>query len=186
MSALTDRSMNPSLRLFAGAAAAAALLIAGAVWAGDEAGGSCCPHAKASAKKAAASCPAKAKAEKAAAEKPAAETSAATAPVEGAGQAGLKAFVDPATGQLREPTPEEAAAASRLTRFARAGVTSEPKAVVHPSGALSVELGEEYMNDVVVQRNADGTLSTVCVPHSQSRKALEKTAPPPKPELEKE
>ena len=69
MRALTDRSMNQCFRFLTGAAVAAAFLAAGAVWAGDDASGSC-PHAKAGAKKAAASCPTKAKTEKAAAEKP--------------------------------------------------------------------------------------------------------------------
>jgi hypothetical protein len=186
MSFVANRSMNPWFRLLTGAAGAAAFLVAGAVWAGDDASGSC-PHAKAGAKKkTAASCPAKAKTEKAEAEKPAAEKPAATAPAETSGQAGLKAFIDPATGQLREPTPEEAAAASRTSRFARAAVTSEPKAVVHPNGTMSVELGEEYMNDVIVRKNPDGTLSTTCVPRSQREKALEQSATPAKAELEKE
>ena len=185
MSFVANRSMNPWFRLLTGAAGAAAFLVAGAVWAGDDASG-CCPHAKAGAKKTAASCPAKAKTEKADAEKPAAEKPAATAPAETSGQAGLKAFIDPATGQLREPTPEEAAAASRTSRFARAAVTSEPKAVVHPNGTMSVELGEEYMNDVIVRKNPDGTLSTTCVPRSQREKALEQSATPAKAELEKE
>jgi hypothetical protein len=135
-----------------------------------------CAQAKTAPKKPAASAPAKSGEAK----------PAATAPAEAAGQAGMKAFIDPATGQLREPTPEEAAAASPTTKFARAGVTAEPKAVVYPNGMMSVELGEEYMNDVVVKKNADGTLSMACVPRSQREKALAKPAPPAKPELEKE
>ncbi|HQR45871.1 MAG TPA: hypothetical protein PLB02_05255 [Thermoanaerobaculia bacterium] len=168
-------SLNPWARLLGGVAAAAVVLSTGSRWAAADESGTCTP-AKEAPKKASASAPARQDAAK----------PAVAAPVEPAGQAGMKAFIDPATGQLREPTPEEAAAAARLTRLVRAGVTAEPKAVVHPNGMVSAELGEEYMNDVVVRKGPDGKLSMACVPHAESPKALDKPAPPAKAELEKE
>jgi len=97
---------------------------------------------------------------------------------------GLRAFRDPETGQLRAPTAEEAAALTRLLASALAIPGTSP-VVQHANGMLSVQLGEEYMNDVVVRRNPDGTLAWVCVPHPQSGGVLQ--APPAKsPELEKE
>ena len=126
-------------------------------------------------------------------EKPAASAPAQNAPAtpaqapsaEAAGQAGVRAFIDPVTGQLREPTPEEAAA---LTRFMVRALTlpTAPQVVRHPNGMLSAQLGEEYMNDVVVRRNPDGTLSWACVPGSLSETVLKTPAPPKSPELEKE
>jgi hypothetical protein len=104
---------------------------------------------------------------------------------EAAGQAGMRAFIDPVTGQLREPTAEEAAA---LTRFvARAlALPTGPQVVRHPNGMLSAQLGDEYMNDVVVRKNPDGTLSWVCVPRPLSESVLTTPAPPKSPELERE
>lgn len=106
------------------------------------------------------------------------------APAETAGQAGVKAYIDPATGKLREPTAEDAAAAAAGRQALRAAPA--PLVVQHPSGMMSAELGEEYMNDVVVQKSADGKLVYKCVPRSQREKALATPAPPAKPELEKE
>lgn len=110
---------------------------------------------------------------------------AQTAAPEVAGQAGIRAFIDPVTKQLRAPTPEEAAALNQPSREI-SSVTVEPVPLYHRSGAVGILLGDEYMNDVVVRRNADGTLSMVCVPHSQMEKALATPAAPAQPELEKE
>ena len=126
-------------------------------------------------------------------EKPGASASAQNAPAtpaqapsaEAAGQAGMRAFIDPATGQLREPTSEEAAG---LTRFMvrTLAMPAAPEVVRHPNGMVSAQLGEEYMNDVVVRKNPDGTLSWACVPRPLSESVLNTPAPPKSPELEKE
>jgi hypothetical protein len=104
---------------------------------------------------------------------------------EPAGQDGMRAFIDPATGQLRQPTPEEAAA---LHRFVLRALTipTTAQVVSYPNGMLSALLGDEYMNDVVVRKNPDGTLSWVCVPRPLSESVLNTPAPPKSPELEKE
>ena len=126
-------------------------------------------------------------------ETPGASASAQNAPAtpaqapsaEAAGQAGMRAFIDPATGQLRQPTPEEAAA---LHRFVLRALTipTTAQVVSYPNGMLSALLGDEYMNDVVVRKNPDGTLSWVCVPRPLSESVLNTPAPPKSPELEKE
>jgi hypothetical protein len=88
------------------------------------------------------------------------------------GGAGFRAFIDPQTGQLREPTPEEAQALSRAAReeFARAVESLEE--VVHPDGTISVDLKGLFMQSVVVVRNPDGSLSMRCVPEQETPAAL--------------
>ena len=103
---------------------------------------------------------------------------------ESAGEAGMRAYIDPATGQLREPTAEEVAALGR--RGLRASALSTKPVVQHADGMLSVELGEEYMTEVVVRRNADGSLAMACVPRPLTDAVLKTPAPPRSPELEKE
>lgn len=100
-------------------------------------------------------------------------------------ESGMRAFIDPATGQFREPTSEEAAA---LTRFMAQALSfpAAPQIVQHANGAVSAQLGEEYMNDVVVRKNPDGTLSWVCVPHPLSEDVLKTPAPAKSSDLEKE
>lgn len=90
--------------------------------------------------------------------------------------AGFRAFLDPATGELREPTPEEARALSALG--GGAGTESAHPAeilevLVHPDGMVSVDLKGRFQQSLVVAKNPDGSLSTRCGPGAQ------KPAPPP-------
>jgi hypothetical protein len=79
-------------------------------------------------------------------------------------QAALRVFRDPETGQLRQPTREEAAELARAA--AEAAQESEPIFLVveHPDGMKSVDLQGALMQSVVVTRNADGSLTFRCVP----------------------
>jgi len=100
-------------------------------------------------------------------------------------RAGFRAFVDPQTGQLREPTPEEAQALSRAAgaEFARAVESLE--AVVHPDGMVSVDLKGLFMQDVVVVKRPDGSLSMRCLLNSEKDLTPVAPAPPrPPPALE--
>lgn len=77
--------------------------------------------------------------------------------------AGWRAFVDPRTGKLREPTPEEALELSRRSaRKLRAPITFH--VVEHPDGMKSVDLQDAFTMDVVARRNPDGSVSYECQP----------------------
>ena len=162
------RHVRPWVRFLPGLVAGLAVSALG-VRATEAAGCGTCVKAKAHAAKPATSAPAQAQGTAAAA----------------ADQPGVRAFIDPTTGRLREPTPEETAA---LTRFLAAALAlpGPPQIVQHANGALSAQLGEDYMNDVVVRRNPDGTLSWVCVPHPLSESVLKSPPSAKKPELETE
>ncbi|MFN0102838.1 MAG: post-PEP-CTERM-1 domain-containing protein [Bryobacteraceae bacterium] len=90
--------------------------------------------------------------------KPAAEKKADKQTEPAAG--GMKAYIDPATGKLREPTPED-------LRTEGPGPQARPESDLqilrHPGGAVSVVLGPEHMSYSVAKRNEDGTLSMSCV-----------------------
>ncbi len=73
---------------------------------------------------------------------------------------GMKAAIDPRTGQLREPTPEEMRTLA-LRPLQRLAV---PKAVYESaSGTIMVELDDSYMDEAVATRGPDGKLSFECV-----------------------
>jgi len=91
------------------------------------------------------------------------------------GRAGLRAFIDPQTGQLREPTPEEAAQLAAAAHASRLQALSELEIVVHPDGMKSVDLGDAFLIDLVARRNPDGSLSIDCLPPGASG------TPPPAP-----
>lgn len=78
--------------------------------------------------------------------------------------AARRAFLDPQTGQLRQPTPEEAARLGAETRAARKRALAELEVVVHPDGSKSVDLKDAFLVDLVARRNPDGSLSIQCLP----------------------
>jgi hypothetical protein len=81
--------------------------------------------------------------------------------VDPVGKAGLRIFRDRRTGGLRAPTPEEARA---LYASGGRGIESlEPlEIVVHPDGMRSADLKGAFDSELVVRRNADGSLVTAC------------------------
>jgi hypothetical protein len=92
------------------------------------------------------------------------------------GRAGFRAFIDPQTGQLREPTPQEAQALSRAAGEAFARAVESLEAVVHPDGTISMDLNDLFMQDIVAVKNIDGSVSVRCVPDSEKPIALTKPA----------
>ena len=81
-----------------------------------------------------------------------------------AGGAGLRAFIDPATGELREGTPEEQRALSNGARAESSNAVESPEVVVYPDGMVVVDLKGNFMQSIVVVKNPDGSLSTRCGP----------------------
>jgi hypothetical protein len=122
---------------------------------------------------------------KAPAKEPAANApAAAMCPADdSAAPAGLRAFIDPQTGQLREPTPEEAQALARAAHEQFARELESLEAVVHPDGMISLDLKGLFMQDLVVTRGVDGRLSMQCVPNSDGSTSVP-LPPSPAPVLE--
>ena len=98
---------------------------------------------------------------------------------------GLRAFLDPQTGELRQPTAEEARALSRASREAFALAVDSLQAVVHPDGMISVDLGDLFQQDLVAVKGPDGSISMRCLPRAGSFAQRRSTpAPAPAPALE--
>lgn len=84
----------------------------------------------------------------------------------------VRAFVDPVTGKLREPTADELrelAEARWKSRAAQAPRVFE--VVTHPDGMKTVDLGDAFLMDVRIERLPDGTMQTTCVPHATATAA---------------
>ena len=72
--------------------------------------------------------------------------------------AGQQVHIDPQTGRIRQPTPQEAAAlaASLEQQF---GKRSEGITVFYlPNGAVGAQLNESFMEAMTVTRRPDGSL----------------------------
>lgn len=97
---------------------------------------------------------------------PAAEVSAAapgSAPVK---IFGVQVFIDPETGLVRAPSPEEAAAlsAEMQRQFgARSKAATEPRQVTLAGGAVMAELDPSLYSVSVARVLPDGTVSFECV-----------------------
>ena len=94
---------------------------------------------------------------------------------------GVQVFIDPETGLMRTPTPEEAAALSAELRSRFTGRTLRMKAqtapVVHGNGAISMELDPSLFNFSVVQIQPDGEVKFECIKgHDHASKLVETSA----------
>jgi hypothetical protein len=117
-------------------------------------------------------------------------------PAEGTGQAvqatgaqgGMKAFIDPDSGQLVPPTAEtaaalEAAGTTKSISGARAhpaGLNRPPK-VLPPStgGAVGMRLDDSQMSYFVARKNTDGSLGMACIPGDETAQWLSNVAGAP-------
>src|SRR5262249_2893270 len=90
---------------------------------------------------------------------------------------------DPETKKLREPTPDE----QQATTPANVAPAAAIRENTYSDGSVQIELNDDYMTDVVAVRNADGTVTTTCVPRSAkaapraSAPETNNSAPPPAP-----
>lgn len=77
----------------------------------------------------------------------------------------MRAFVDPATGKLREPTADELRQLAEERLKARAAASPREFVIVtHPNGMQTVELGDAFLFDVRMEKHPDGTATIECVP----------------------
>lgn len=96
-------------------------------------------------------------------------------------RAGLRAFRDPVTGELRRPTREEAAALAGAEGEAEPERQPVFEVILHPDGMKSVDLQGAFLAAAVATRNPDGSITVRCVPAGASAAA---PAPPARPALE--
>jgi hypothetical protein len=85
------------------------------------------------------------------------------------GSAGVKVFVDPATGELiAEPTAEQAAELDQRVEqeMAAAKALEIPEEELEPfqlsNGGVGVFVGGRFMSSLNIHRHADGSWATIC------------------------
>jgi len=88
-------------------------------------------------------------------------------------QSAMRAAVDPQTGELRPPTADEARRLTDARAAAFASALEQLEMVQHEDGTVSVDLKGLFLQDVVVRKNPDGSLSLKCVPHDTKPATLE-------------
>jgi len=93
------------------------------------------------------------------------------------GNSGVKVFIDPSTGKIKNPEQEEEQALSNASaKPAKPAV--QLQVVTLPNGTLKVELSEEFMDATIVSIRPDGRLAVRCVTGtSKANEAVLKAAP---------
>jgi hypothetical protein len=80
-------------------------------------------------------------------------------PVQQRTSGGAVVFVDPATRQVREPTPAEIGALSGSAQVPlQSSTTLAPTEIRGPGGAVGIILGDESRSYMVITKNPDGKL----------------------------
>ena len=109
----------------------------------------------------------------------AAAVSASQSRPAGAVEAGLIVGVDPETGELGLPTPDQRARLEALARSRRESA-SRPVAVRHPDGSLSIDVRGRMREFTFVRTRADGKLVYGCLDTPAAvRRALDPVTPAP-------
>ena len=94
-----------------------------------------------------------------------------------ASPAGMKAYIDPATGQLTQPSAEQAAALDAAgkpaaTRDSRAAAAA-PRTLYPEQGGVGMALDDSFDSTFIARKTADGHVTTDCLPNAQTaRQAL--------------
>ena len=92
---------------------------------------------------------------------------------------GMQVHIDPETGELRTPTPEEAAALSaQMQQMFGSAAAAEPELVYHKNGMISAELDFGSMDFSVVRIAGDGAPVFDCVDGAGAAAELAATPAP--------
>ncbi len=111
--------------------------------------------------------------------KPPARQTPPAAPASPADELGQRAFIDPATGQLREPTPQEAAALAAAARRTLGTLAAPVQLKQGPGGAVGMVVPDNLLSYSVATINPDGTVSMTCV---TGKNAADAAVRAPKPD----
>ena len=88
----------------------------------------------------------------------------------------MRAYIDPATGELREQTPEEAMEAGMKSKSAPpVASAAKSAAAASPFGGFIAEVDDSFMLNTVATRDAAGRLKMQCVPGGSLASLLRNT-----------
>lgn len=77
----------------------------------------------------------------------------------------LRVFIDPATGKRRAPTAEELRRIAEERLRSRAEAARVFDVIVYPDGMKTVDLGDAFLFDLVLEKVPDGSSRYRCAPH---------------------
>jgi hypothetical protein len=109
---------------------------------------------------------------------PAVKATTQAAPQQAAPAAGMVVFVDPVTGQIRQPDAAEigtltgAGNGNARTTLQSTPASAQPIMINGPGGGIGVRLGEDSLSYMVVTRTPEGKLVEDCVTGEKAASAV--------------
>src|SRR3954468_1672683 len=94
------------------------------------------------------------------------------------GEAGLRVYIDPATGRIKQPTEADKQALEKAMAPLFANRLKKNVTVTQfADGTVSMSLAEQFLNVALVTTNANGTLQAACVSSLDEATAVINAAP---------
>jgi len=91
---------------------------------------------------------------------------------------GLRVFIDPATGKVKQPTPAEMRALDEAIASLPAREMKSAQATQYSDGTVSIANSGSLMNYAMVRINADGSVSQACIDDAAAADAFLNGAAP--------
>jgi hypothetical protein len=95
--------------------------------------------------------------------------------------AGQTVAIDPSTGRLQQPTPQEAQNLAAGLQEILSQSAEGLEIVQHPNGMMSVDLEDRFQDVAVAKVNPDGSVALGCVSDPKSAEAFLKSGSAKKP-----
>jgi hypothetical protein len=92
---------------------------------------------------------------------------------------GQRVFVDPATGRLAEPTPEQIQALEKAVAEMLSQSSEDLVVIELPDGTLTIDLEGRFQEVAIATKGPDGSIQTGCVNHPGQVKWVLKRKPAP-------
>lgn len=86
------------------------------------------------------------------------------------GTAGQQAAVDPKTGKVRTPTPEELQVLTESLKNNESTEGLAPRTL--PNGTVAIDLQGRFESSMIAKKEADGTISRACVSNAKQAEAF--------------
>jgi hypothetical protein len=90
---------------------------------------------------------------------------------------GVRIYVDPATGRIKQPTPAEVRALDQAIASLPSREVKSFQATQYADGTVSIALDGAFMNFALVRVNDDGSVTQACVDDAAAADAFLRGAP---------
>jgi len=85
---------------------------------------------------------------------------------------GMRVYIDPATGKIKQPTREEVQALDKAIASLPSHALKNLQAMQFSDGTVALALDDSFLNYALVRINSDGSVSGACIDNSADANAF--------------